>query len=54
MSGFIIGMILNLLELYNAFYIALAWLSVITFIPVIWVARNKKMKDKVKTLLSIH
>ena len=37
----------------HVFYLSLAWLGVEAVIPVIWISRNKKMKDEVKTILGI-
>ena len=54
LSGFVISFFVTLLKLYNTIYISLAWLSVMAFIPLIWISRNKKLKDKVKTLLGTH
>ena len=54
LSGFLISMFATLLKLYNPFYLPLAWLSLVAFIPVMWISRNKKMKDEVKTKLGIH
>ena len=51
LSGFFIGMFSTLLKIYNPFYLALVWLSHLAVIPIIWIASNKKMKGKVKTIL---